>query len=1458
MHHDHTTEKGTHMSKPSDTFRSLLHRLGVAGPARVRACKGTGAPLILLLALGVLALTSTPALAGSSHIFSHTLGSGRGEGAGELELTAPVMFEKKNLSDSPPSFFNVAGSGVAVDDVTHDIYVADTGNHRVDEFEADGTFIRTFGKDVNKTKAAEGVLATEAEKNVCSGGPEECQQGAVGSEPGALEAPQFVAVDQTTGDVYVGDGVGRESDRGVREAPNELQDVETNATSGTYTLSFEGETTAPIAYVQDAFNPLNDDGPDSQAAQKALEALPSIGPGNVEVHERGEESPPYTTRWLEVEFVGTLAEKAVPLLTADSSGLTPAGANIEVIVERQGSPWVGEVISKFNEKGELQKGWGANGQLTDAGGEHGPFAGQLDGIAVDTAGDLWLVDGNANEYYRYEFEQDGAFVPGSAVRLGGYGSAGGIAVGAPGELHLAKTEPAASGIVLDTAENEVYEDFGTSIKSARESFTSPELEAGGGAGLAVDSSVGTAVSSGTVYAANSSSDLIEAFGIALGVNPTSPGSATEVTASAATLNGVIDPEGLPVTECYFEYGETSEYSQSAPCSQGLGEGLGEIGKGTSPVPVSAKLTALHGGTTYHYRLVAGNANGIIEGADETFTTPTVPLVTGGEAANITASGAELRASVNPEGLQVSRCTFEYGTSMTYGAREPCEQRKSAIGSGTAPVPVSVQISGLSPNTTYYWRLRVEDVDGEAFEPGHTFVYPTTTTSVELPDHRAYEMVTPPQKNGTLIGDTFADPNLNIAESGQRLIAPSIQCFDESPSCTGQRDTTGDPFEFTRTEEADQCEPQAPPCWVTTPLAPPATMFSENTARQWNAEAGTALFSVPRAGPPGLEDEWLGRTAAGSFLRIGPRLETSLIQPAVEGATADLSHVVWENPLHAVNQQYPPAVYEIYTGGGDTRAFPVAVNNEGKPIGCDANLGSGRLGSAWNFLSADGRTIYFGCEGGALYARVDGELPDAHTVTISEPQCEDSECRTNESHPRAAVFDTASEDGSRAFFLDTQQLTDEATQSTGNAGYGVECSSQGNDCNLYESQCTSECEEAGEQRGLIDVSAPQRSGEAPRVQGVVATSADGSHVYFVAQGVLTATPNRQGQSAHSGGDNLYVYERDSAHPEGRLAFITSLVASDSHNWSPEEEHRANVTPDGRFLVFQSFGDLTPGTHAGGAQVFRYDAETEQLLRVSIGADGYDDDGNAGSGEATIVGPSEKNAGPVRGDPSMSNDGARVFFMSPRALTPHALDDVPIGGGYYAQNVYEWEREAAGSCPAGQSVGCLYLISAPDAASAGNTACANRGINLGASESAVCLLGTDAEGRNVFFMTADRLVPKDTDTQADVYDARICEPEAGNPCITEPPPALPPCDGESCHGIPEPTPSLLAPGSASFNGEGNTTPVVSPPPKKVTTKTVKCRKGFVKKKVKKKELCVKAKSKKKGKGASRATHDRRTQS
>ena len=254
-------------------------------------------------------------------------------------------------------------------------------------------------------------------------------------------------------------------------------------------------------------------------------------------------------------------------------------------------------------------------------------------------------------------------------------------------------------------------------------------------------------------------------------------------------------------------------------------------------------------------------------------------------------------------------------------------------------------------------------------------------------------------------------------------------------------------------------------------------------------------------------------------------------------------------------------------------------------------------------------------------------------------------------------------------------------------------------------------------------------------------------------------NTQGEVAQEGADNLYVFARAPGEPRGESHFIAQLPGTTGHEaenlWTGNDDsQRANVTPNGRFLVFESYGSLTPDTHAdGAAQIFRYDAQTGELVRVSVGERGFNNDGNTGVGDARLAWPYEDQEalGPARSDPTMSNDGRFVFFESPVGLTPHALNDVQIAAidhpfeGFieriYAENVYEWRE------------GQVFLISD------GKDTAADVG---GRGLSAVKLLGSDGTGANVFFSTADQLVPKDTDTQLDYYDARICAPVNGNPC------------------------------------------------------------------------------------------------
>jgi hypothetical protein len=92
------------------------------------------------------------------------------------------------------------------------------------------------------------------------------------------------------------------------------------------------------------------------------------------------------------------------------------------------------------------------------------------------------------------------------------------------------------------------------------------------------------------------------------------GAASSITQTTATLNALVNPNGEPVTECKLEYGTTTSYGSSAPCGV-------SPGSGHSDVAVSASITALAAATSYHYRVLATNAQGTGEGSDQTFTTP---------------------------------------------------------------------------------------------------------------------------------------------------------------------------------------------------------------------------------------------------------------------------------------------------------------------------------------------------------------------------------------------------------------------------------------------------------------------------------------------------------------------------------------------------------------------------------------------------------------------------------------------------------------------------------------------------------------------------------------------------------------------------------------------------------------------------------------------------------------------
>ena len=190
------------------------------------------------------------------------------------------------------------------------------------------------------------------------------------------------------------------------------------------------------------------------------------------------------------------------------------------------------------------------------------------------------------------------------------------------------------------------------------------------------------------------------------------GVAAPVTQSSATLAGSVNPNGTEVSSCVLEYGTSTSYTSSAPCSP-------SPGSGEAPVAVSAVAHGLEANTAYHFRIVARNAGGTSYGLDRTFKTlPDAPAVVTGSASLLTQTSATLTGSVNPNAGDVSSCVLEYGTSTSfYTSSVPCSPPP---GSGEGPVAVSAVAHGLEADTTYHFRIVATNSGGTSYGSDQTF------------------------------------------------------------------------------------------------------------------------------------------------------------------------------------------------------------------------------------------------------------------------------------------------------------------------------------------------------------------------------------------------------------------------------------------------------------------------------------------------------------------------------------------------------------------------------------------------------------------------------------------------------------------------------------------------------------------------------------------------------------------
>ncbi len=185
--------------------------------------------------------------------------------------------------------------------------------------------------------------------------------------------------------------------------------------------------------------------------------------------------------------------------------------------------------------------------------------------------------------------------------------------------------------------------------------------------------------------------------------------ASGVTTTGAQLNATINAGGAATTYRY-EYGPTTTFGTAVPAAGTLSAGSGSTAVAQPPQAISGLAPA----TTYYYRACANNSvtgTGVANqvcGAVRAFTTSgsSAPSATTGAASSVTATGASIAGTVNAHG-QATAYTVEYGTTTSFGSITA----PASAGSSTAGLAVTVPMGGLSPGTTYYYRLVATNATG---------------------------------------------------------------------------------------------------------------------------------------------------------------------------------------------------------------------------------------------------------------------------------------------------------------------------------------------------------------------------------------------------------------------------------------------------------------------------------------------------------------------------------------------------------------------------------------------------------------------------------------------------------------------------------------------------------------------------------------------------------------------------
>ncbi len=1017
----------------------------------------------------------------------------------------------------------------------------------------------------------------------------------------------------------------------------------------------------------------------------------------------------------------------------------------------------------FDESGSAVSGFPISGL-------DGYFGGGVCGVATDTSGNIWLKDGtNLREFNSAGEPYEGAGAlnePSCHIAADDEGN-----VFAANPFGATYEYTAASGwvneekieidpeptfaLALDHSTGELYVVHETSISvyDAEGNFL---YEFGGGGNYYGEFS-GIAIDEATeeVYVASPETGKIDVFGPPLSVPRLSIGVVDGITSTGATLHGTVNPKGQTLEDCHFEVVPASQYISSQynnvtaeekfPCVPAPGS----IPVDSNPHAISAALTGLEPGTVYHYRLTAKNTIGEARSSDRQFTSgPAAPLVEEQAIQAVGNADATVTAKINPQGGETTY-HVEYGTTEAYGQSS---EESSAFGFPTdhSKHPVSVHISGLEPGVAYHFRFVATNEVGTTNGADTTFAtYPggapafapcpddqfRAGAGARLPDCRAYEQATPIDKHGS---NAQVSPG-PVSASGDRF---TFFANGGLPASGGLSNIT--PFLATR----------GPGGWSFDGVLPP-TLSTGSFATPLGTNEDLSAVLVKSQGAGGVGEQLFIRDSETATFEPGPAVAGELHGTGSQGFAADPRHLIFVSETQLLPSA-PANTRNLYDldHGALTLVDRVPAGSE---VSCDDEAGpacvvpaEGMREGSGGEISRDGSRVFFTVRGpgqpfnsGRLYVREDG----TKTARISASQ----RTTPDPGGEKQARFAGITPDGSKAFFLSCEKLTDDSTanSSGANACAGpLGNATHGQDLYSYDAG-------TGELTDLsVDTNVGDPSGAG--VKEVLGTSEDGSYVYFFAEGVLAPGGTHSECTGFQAKCNLYVYHNG----------VTTFIARPQTGFI-----QARVSADGRAILFSSSESLT-SYNSSGTEFFRYSAPDEELLCVSCNPTGLPPISGVGLGtKGNFIGSGIGiGSGPPR---NLSANGNRVFFESGDALVPTDTNG--------KTDVYEWEAKGEGSCESeSQDGGCIYLISS------------------GTSPERSTFLGASRNGDHVFVFTEQQLVPTDEDRLIDVYDAAVDGGLASQHTLSPPS-----CSSTACQAnpAPPPDPSLA---SAAYSGAGNVHP------------------------------------------------------